>query len=72
MKATLTPMSPMMRMLQLVDYLSDYTPWITPFYINTLLDKGINATYLLAIGDKVHLGYQITANYGRTISIITT
>jgi len=58
--------------VQLIDYLSDYSPWITPFYIKSLLDLGINASYFLAIGDKLHLGYQITANYGRTVSIITT
>lgn len=58
--------------VQLADMMDDYTPWITSFYTQTLLDQGTNASYFLAIGDRIHLGYQITANYGRTTSLITT
>lgn len=58
--------------VQLADLMDDYSSYVTPNYINSWLDQGINGTYYLPIGARVHLGYQTTANYGRTTSLIIT
>jgi len=57
---------------QLADIIDDYSTCIDPQYIQQSLNMGLNASYFLPIGAKLHIGYQITANYGRTVSIIIT
>jgi len=61
-----------LRSSQLVDIMDQYSPKVDPQFVNYLLSQGIDGTYYLAVGAKVHLGYQITANYGRTTSLIIT
>lgn len=57
---------------QLAEVLEDYSPYIDTSYIEGNLKENQNGSYFLDPGDYVHLGYQTTANYGRTISMVTT
>ena len=57
---------------QLAETITDYSKYIDTSFIHDNLNAGLNGSYYLIAGDTVHLGYQTTANYGRTTSLITT
>jgi len=57
---------------QLAETLADYSPFVDMSFIEANLRNNKDGVYFLDPGDTVHLGYQTTANYGRTTSFIMT
>ena len=57
---------------QLAETINDYSNFIDISFIQDNLNRGLNGSYYLIAGDTLHLGYQTTANYGRTTSLIMT
>ena len=58
--------------MQLAETIQDYSVYIDTSFIQSNIDAGKNGEYFLDPGDTVYFGYQTTANYGRTLKMITT